>query len=79
MNFLAKIILVISLIKIFFVSLLLVGAIILWAGGIDNILLPGLGLVISLPFVILFLLTSVIILFAIIIFLRRYSANIRLQ
>ncbi|HEX8287536.1 MAG TPA: hypothetical protein VF556_06070 [Pyrinomonadaceae bacterium] len=79
MNFSAKIILIISFVKMFFVSLLLIGAIALWVSGVDNILLPGLGLVISLPFVVVFLLASEIILLATVILLRRYIAKTSLQ
>lgn len=79
MNILSKIILVISIIKMFFVSLLLAGAIVLWVSGVDNILLPGFGLVISLPFVIVFLLASEIILFTAVVLLRRYIAKPHLQ
>ena len=79
MNILLKIFLFISVIKAIIVALLLIGAIVLWIGGGDNILLPGPGLVISVPFLIILLLAAEIFLIACVIFLRRYLAKTRLQ
>ena len=74
-----KIFLVISVIKTIIVSLLLVGAIILWISGGDSILLPGLGLVISIPFIIILLAAAEILLISIVIFLWRQISKSRLQ
>lgn len=79
MKFLIKAILVIAVIKTIIVSLLLIGAIVLWLGGADNILLPGLGLVISVPFVLILLLMAEIFLVVIAVLLWRNIAGTRLQ
>ncbi len=79
MKFSLKAILVIAVIKTIIVSLLFIGAIVLWVGGADNILLPGLGLVISVPFLLISLLVAEIFLVAIVVFLRRYIAKTSLQ
>jgi len=79
MKFLIEAILVIAVIKTIIVSLLFIGAIVLWVGGADNILLPGLGLVISAPFLLNSLLVAEIFLVAIVVFLRRYIAKTSLQ
>ena len=79
MDFLLRIIFVILIIKAFIVFLLLAGAVMLWISGVDNILFPGLGLVISVPFIIILLLMAEVFLVAILAFLRRYISKIRLQ
>jgi len=79
MKFLIKAILVIAVIKTIIVSLLLIGAIVLWLGGADNILLPGLGLVISVPFVLILLLMAEIFLVVIAVLLWRNIAGTRLR
>ena len=74
-----RIVLAILSIKAFIVLLLLVGSIILLLSGADNILFPGLGLVVAVPFIVVLLLAIEIFLVAAILILRRYSSKTRLQ
>lgn len=79
MKILLKIILVISAFKAVIVLLLLIGAIIAWISGVDNVLLPGLGLIVGMPFIIFLLLTAEIFLVAFAAFVWRYISKTRLR
>ncbi|MGI8642448.1 MAG: hypothetical protein ACR2MG_21165 [Pyrinomonadaceae bacterium] len=79
MNLLLKIILVISAFKAVVVLFLLVGAIAAWLNGAGSILLPGLGLIISIQMIIILLLMTEIFLVAIIAILWRFISRIRLK
>lgn len=65
MNKLLKIVLVILILKAAVVFLLFVGALAAWLNGGGSILLPGIGLIISVDFVLIALLMSEIFLIAI--------------
>ena len=71
MNFLLKIILAVTVFNAVVVFILLIGAIIAWTSGASNIILPGLGLVVSTQFVAILLLGMEIILLTIIAILWR--------
>ena len=79
MNVLLKIVFVVSALKAALVFLLLVGAIILWISGVDNILFPGIGIVIAIPMFIILLVTAEILLITITLFTWRYISKVRLQ
>jgi len=79
MNLLLKIILVISAFKAVVVLFLLVGAIAAWLNGAGSILLPGLGLIISIQMIIILLLMTEIFLVAIIAILWRFISRMRLK
>ena len=78
MKLFIKAIFIIAVIKTIIVSFLLVAAIILGVGK-TNILLPGLGLVISGSFIIFLLLAAEIFLIAFTAFLWRYVSKNRLR
>ncbi len=69
MDLLLKIVLAVSAFKAVIVFLLLIGAIIAWINGASAILLPGLGLIISIQLIIILLLAAEILLAAIVAFL----------
>jgi hypothetical protein len=79
MNVLLKIVFVVSALKAALVFLLLVGAIMLWISSIDNILFPGIGIVIAIPMFIILLVTAEILLITITLFTWRYISKVRLQ
>ncbi|MCU1288969.1 MAG: hypothetical protein JWN60_1198 [Acidobacteria bacterium] len=81
MKLLLKIILAIAVIKTIVVGLLLIASIILRIsnGGDGYILLPGLGLVISLSAIIFLLFAAEIFLILFVTLLRRYISKNRLQ
>ncbi len=79
MNFLLKIILAVTIFKAVLVFILLVGAIIAWISGASSIILPGLGLVVSMQFVAIVLLGMEIILLTIAAILWRTISKMRLR
>ena len=79
MKILLKMILIISLLKAFIVFLLLIMAIIGWISGVDNVLFPGLGLVVTMPVIIIFLLIIGILLIAFSAFIRKLISKTPLQ
>lgn len=72
---LVKTILVIAIVKALLIFPLLLVAFIAWMSGADYILLPGLGLVVSVSGLVILLSAAEILLVAIIIFLRRRMAK----
>jgi len=79
MNILLKTILVISAFKAFIVLLLLVGAIIAWLNDAPSLLLPGLGLIITMRLIVFLLLALEIFLVAIAAILWRFISKPRLR
>ena len=80
MKILLKIVLIIAAFKAAIVFLLLISAIVAWlSSGGDGVLLPGLGLVIAMPLVIMLLLAAEFFLVAIMIFIWRSISKNRLQ
>lgn len=79
MNKLLKIFLVILILKAAVVFLLFVGALTAWMNGAGSILLPGLGLIISMEFVVIALLLTEIFLIAIAVIIWRQFSKMRLS
>ncbi|MBA3783919.1 MAG: hypothetical protein H0X15_00010 [Acidobacteria bacterium] len=79
MNILLKIVLVIVAFKAVVVLFLLGNAIIAWLNGAPAIVLPGIGLIITMQFIIILLLIMEIFLFAIATLIWRYISKTRLQ
>lgn len=79
MNFLLKNFLAVTVFKAILVFLLLVGAIIAWFSGAGSIILPGLGLIVSMPFLVILLLGMEIVLVTISVILWRTVAKMRLR
>lgn len=79
MNFLLKVILAVTVFKTIFVAMLLVGAIIAWFSGAGSIILPGLGLIVSMPVLVILLLAMEIVLVTIAVILWRTVSKMRLR
>ncbi len=79
MNILLKIVLVIVAFKAVVVLFLLGNAIIAWLNGAPAIVLPGIGLIITMQFIIILLLIMEIFLFAIATLIWRHISKTRLQ
>ena len=79
MKILLKIVLVISVFKAVIVLLLLIGAIIAWLNGAPAILLPGLGLIVTMRLIVFLLVVVEIFLVAIVAFIWRYISKMRFQ
>ncbi len=78
MNKLLKIVLVILILKASVVFLLFVGALTAWMNGAPAVLLPGLGLVITMQFMVIALLITEIFLIAIAAIVWRQLSKTRL-
>jgi len=79
MNILLKIVLVIVAFKAVVVLFLLGNAIIAWLNGAPAIVLPGIGLIITMQFIVILLLIMEIFLIAIAALIWRYTSKIRLR
>ncbi len=79
MNILLKVVLVIVAFKAVVVLFLLGNAVIAWLNGAPAILLPGIGLVVTIQFVVILLLIMEIFLIAIATLIWRYISKTRLQ
>ena len=79
MNILLKIVLVVVAFKAVVVLFLLGNAIIAWLNGATAILLPGIGLVISIQLIIMLLFITEIFLIAIAALIWRYISKTRLR
>ncbi|MEP7038899.1 MAG: hypothetical protein ABI891_11210 [Acidobacteriota bacterium] len=78
MNKLLKIVLVVLILKASVVFLLFVGALTAWMNGGGSVLLPGLGLIISIDFIVIALLMTEILLIAIAAIVWRQLSKTRL-
>ncbi|MEO8072436.1 MAG: hypothetical protein ABI686_04235 [Acidobacteriota bacterium] len=78
MNKLLKIVLVVLILKASVVFLLFVGALAAWMNGGGSVLLPGLGLIISIDFIVIALLMTEILLIAIAAIVWRQLSKTRL-
>ena len=79
MNILLKIVLVIVAFKAVVVLFLLGNAIIAWLNGAPAIVLPGIGLIITMQFIVILLLIMEIFLITIAAIIWRYISKTRLQ
>ncbi len=79
MNILLKIIFIIVASKAVVVLFLLVNAIIAWFNGAPAIVLPGIGLIITMQFIVILLLIIEIFLIAIAALIWQHISKIRLQ
>lgn len=79
MNFLLKFFLAVTVFKTIVVFLLFVGAIVAWISGASNIIFPGLGLIVSMPFLAIVLFGMEIVLVTISVILWRTVSKLKLK